>query len=176
MTKDEALKWLNRYNTEEDLYNTGLEERLRSSFKKQGHMTKEQLLQIVEWKFKTMPGREKRERNLLKDIAENDIRLISAAVFGVKEDKLRLKLLSAIPGVGLAMASTVMTFYEPESYGIYDIHSWRGLMRSRESKSAVWSDLEEFWTALRNEAKKFGMSCRDLEKAYFKKDKEEPLE
>ena len=32
MDKNEILKWLDRYNKEEDLYNTGLEKELRIKF------------------------------------------------------------------------------------------------------------------------------------------------
>jgi len=168
MTREELLKWLKRYDTEEDSYNTGLEEHLRVSFKKNTFMTKPELLQIIEWKFATNKHRKIRQLNLLKNIMEEDVRRVSSAVFSIKEDSLRVKVLMTLPSVGLAVASTVLAFYDPKDYGIYDIWSWRGLIRSKEPKGATWKHLEIFWSTLRKEAKVLGTTCRDLEKAYFK--------
>jgi hypothetical protein len=174
MDKNQATEWLRRYELEED-YNNGLEEKLRTQFKKNQSFTKSDLLEIMKWKFETMQGREKRQQNLLKTIKDEDVVHISTAAFRIKDDRLRIAVLMTIPSVGLAIASTVMTFYAPENYGIYDIHSWRGLMCKKEFQSATWKELDAFWTKLRKEAKKLGMTCRDLEKAYFKKDKEAPV-
>jgi len=175
ITAAEARKWLNRYNKEEDLYNTGIKEELRNKFQKERVMTKADLLKIVAWKFETMKGREQRIRNLLKDLADEDVKIISSAVFDLKEDELRFGLLTAIKGIGAALASTVLAFYDPDQYGIYDIHSWRGLMRTKEPEQASLNHVKKFWNVLRTESKRLGLSCRDLEKAYFKKDKEDPL-
>lgn len=89
------------------------------------------------------------------------------------DNKLRIKVLMTIPGIGLAVPSTVMSFYEPKDYGIYDIWSWRGLIGSKEPVNATWKHLDVFWTKLRLESERLGMTCRDLEKAYFKKAKED---
>lgn len=170
MTASEARKWLERYNKEEDLYNTGLEGELRKKFNKNGFMTKDDLLRIVEWKFQIMRGREQRIRNLLKAITDKDVQTISAAAFEVQDDELRFGLLMTIKGIGAAMASTILTFFDPDKYGIYDIHSWRGLMKSKEPKVAAFKDVKKFLTSLRQEVQKCHLSCRDMEKAYFKID------
>ena len=172
MTNKEAKYWLDRYNKEEDLYNTDLEVELRRKFQESRVMTKAELFNIVEWKFSANRHRKIRTKNLLKNINEKDVELISVAVFNMRDDQLRYRLLTAITGIGPAMASTILTFYDPDLYGIYDIHSWRGLMRSKEPKISSFKDVKLFWDYLRKEAREVRMSCRDLEKAYFKKDKE----
>ncbi|MBF0523357.1 MAG: hypothetical protein HQL24_09935 [Candidatus Omnitrophica bacterium] len=175
MNREEAREWLRRYNDEEDLYNTGLEEELRKVFRENRFMTKPEFLKIIKWKFMTMPGREQREKNLIELIPDESIKAISFAAFKIEDDKLRMKLLGCIPGAGLAVASTILTFYDPEKYGIYDIHSWRGVMETKEPENATLNDFEKFLIALRRKAGSLKMSCRDFEKACFKRDKVIPL-
>lgn len=174
MNCDEIKYWLDRYNKEEYQYNTGLEEETRKRFYQNGHMSKSDLLKIIEWKFITMPGREKRLKNLLKNADETLIVYNSHASFESKEDFFRIKSLYKIPGVGPALASTILAFFDPKRYGICDVHSRKSLMKKKQPTRKTYKYLADFLKVLRDEAQDCNMDCRDVEKAYFKKDKEEP--
>ena len=50
MTKKQLLYWKERYDKEEDLYNTGIEEALRKRFQKNKYITKDDL---ADWKVQT---------------------------------------------------------------------------------------------------------------------------
>ena len=43
------------------------------------------------------------------------------------DDRTSLKALCSIKGVGPAVSSVILTFYNPNKYGVFDIHAWREL-------------------------------------------------
>ena len=176
MNKKEIIFWKTRYNKEEDLYNTGLEEELRKKFRKNNQITKSDLIKIVKWKFQGRSlHRQKRTLNHLKVVSDTSIKEISRRAFEASEDKRRLEL-KVIKGVGNALSSVILAFYDPQNYGILDIHAWRGLFDEKEPLD-ISSNPEtaiKFFNKLREISSRTGLSCRDIEKAYFKKDLEIP--
>jgi hypothetical protein len=176
-TKDEILFWKTKYNKEEDLYNRGEEEQLRNIFQKKGFMSKEDFIKILEWKFQgRLIGRQKRMINLLKNCDSKTIEEISKQAFSSKDDLQRITLLSNIPAIKNSLSSVVLTFYDPENYGILDIHSWRELF-GKEPKD-IFSNKKraiEFFRALREISKENNFSCREIEKALFKKNLDEGI-
>jgi hypothetical protein len=175
MNKDELLFWKNKYDKEEDLYNKGDEEELRTKFQKNNFITKEDLIRIVKWKFQgRLKGRQIRTLKLLEGVEESFIEEISKRAFQSKDDETRLKLFSSIKGVGNALSSVILSFYDPQNYGVLDIHAWRGLF-GKEPKD-VFSNPHQaikFFKKLREISFETGLSCRDIEKAIFKKDLDE---
>jgi len=172
MTKGEIVFWRDKYDKEEDLYNKGEEERLRKKFRKNRFITKTDLKTIIKWKFQgRLLGRQKRILNLLTSVEEKFIKEVSKLAFQSSEDETRLKLLSSIKGVGNALSSVILTFYDQQNYGVLDIHAWRGLFGKEppdifsNTKHAI-----KFFTKLREISQKTGLPCRDIEKAIFKKD------
>ena len=178
MDKESIISWRDRYNKEEDLYNKGDEEELRSKFQENQYITKDDLIRIIEWKFQgRLTGRQKRILKILKPVDDEYIIDISKLVFKVSDDEKRVKLLCTINGVGPAVASTILTFYDPENYGVFDIHAWRELF-GKEPKS-LFTDIRnviKFFEYLREIGKKTKLPCRDVEKALFKKNYDESKE
>jgi hypothetical protein len=177
-SKETLLYWLGRYNKEEDLYNTGVEQELRDKFQKNHQMTLEDLKRIVEWKFATLPGRKKRVFNLLRTVDDDYVRKVSELAFETDDDKTRLTLLCSIRGVGNALSSTILAFYDPNRYGVLDIHDYReifGLTLRDDPKDLFTNQkhVHALFQALRKISGETGLCCRDVEKALFKKNYEE---
>lgn len=175
MNKDEILKWKARYDEEEDLYNTGLEKELRAKFQKNKLITKEDLEKIIEWKFQgRLKGRRKRILNLLSPVKDEFIQQVSKLAFQTEEDEVRLSLLSSIRGIGMALSSVILTFYDPKKYGVVDIHDWRELFGKEPADMFTnHKHTLKFFAKLREIAEKTGLTCRVVEKALFKKNLEE---
>lgn len=173
MNKKEIIFWKNRYDEEEDRYTTGLEENLRKKFQKNRFVTKRDLQEIIKWKFQgQLKGRQL--LNLKRLIAFNSavIEKISKLTFEVNSDKLCIKLLTVIDGIGPAIASVVLTFYDPDNYGVLDFHAWNGIFKNSK-KTFTEKDCLKYFNKLREISNKLGLPCRDIEKALFKKDLEE---
>lgn len=174
LRKKDLQYWLDRYNKEEDLYNTGLEGELRSKFQKNRFITKDDLIEIVGWKFQALPGRRKRTFNLLTSVEDKFIQNVSKLAFQTEDDKTRLSLLSSIRGVGNALSSVILVFFDPNRYGVLDIHDWRELF-GKEPQDLFLNHKRaiDFFLKLREIASQTGLCCRDVEKALFKKNLEE---
>lgn len=174
MDKKEVLDWVRRYDEQEDFYNRGDEEELRKKFQKNKVMTKDDLIKIHKWKFQgTLIGRQKRMLNILKNVNTEIIEKLSKEAFNSSNDKDRLILLSKIPSVKNSLSSVILTFYDPQDYGILDIHSWRELFG--EEPRDIFSNKQrvlDFFNELRKISNKLGLSCRQIEKALFKKNLE----
>lgn len=176
MKKQDILYWRDKYIKEEDLYNKGDEEELRVRFQKNRHMTKADLERIVKWKFQgRLKGRQKRILNLLRNVKDNFIIDISKLAFKTYNDEERIKLLTSIRGVGNALASVILTFFDPEKYCILDIHAWREAFKEKEPSNVFSSPKQaiKYFDELRGISKTTGFSCRDIEKAMFKKNLDE---
>lgn len=178
MDKDELIFWNNKYDVEAFIYNTGIEEELKKKFQKNNFMNKSDLVKIVKWKFQgRLLGRQKRTLNLLKNIDDAFIKNVSQSAFRSQDDKNRLELLSSIKGVRNALSSVILSFYDPENYGILDIHSWRGLFGEKEP-SNVFANIKyaiKFFEKLRECSHETGLPCRTIEKAFFMKDLDESM-
>jgi len=183
MTKKEIIFWKNEYDKEEDLYDKGLEGRLGKKFQKNKLFTKSDLIEIVRWKFQSprLLGRRKRVLSFIDRNKESTIREFSKLAFSRnKNDETKLKLLSSpnIKGMGNALASVILAFYNPKNYGVLDIHAWRELFDKKigEEPKDLFSNHEkaiEFFNKLRGISSKTGLYCRDIEKALFKKNLDE---
>jgi len=175
INKEEIIFWKEKYDNEEDSYNKGEEWDLRASFNKNGFMSKEDLVRIMKWKFQgRLKGRQKIMLNLLEDCESSLIEKMSKEAFQSKEDDIRITLLSSLPAVKNSLSSVILTFYDPINYGILDIHSWRELF-GIEPKD-IFSNKKRlliFFNELRKISQKTGLSCRDIEKALFKKNIDE---
>jgi len=68
-------------------------------------------------------------------VAKNDdtrIRKISNTVFNLSSghDSYKVDSFCSLHGVGPALASTILTFYNPRDFGVFDIHVWRELWQT----------------------------------------------
>lgn len=170
MDREEIIFWKGKYDREEDRYVTGTEEELRAKFGENRYATKEDLEKIIRWKFQgRLAGRQRLNLTRLNHVEDWVIKKITALAFEMPTDKLRLKLLMSIDSVGASVASVILTFHNPEDYGVLDFHVWHGLYTT-DKKIFTEQDCLKYFKDLRNLARRVGLPCRDVEKAIFKKD------
>ena len=75
--------------------------------------------------------------------------------------------------VGPAVASTILTFYNPKEYGVFDIHIWRELFGKEPKNLFTTENYLKLLAELRGLANKYGLDTRIVEKAFFKKNIDE---
>jgi len=174
LTKEEILSWCNKYDAEEDQWDPRLETRLGERFRTNKEMTKEDLIQVVRWKFATNKHRLKRVSSLIEEVEDSEIRQLSRSAFKTDDELLRVKNLMKIRGVGNAVASAILTFYDPKNYGVFDIHIYDELFGTTPETrpSGMFADPKfyiKLLEKLRGIAVKHDLDVRVVEKAYFKK-------
>jgi thermostable 8-oxoguanine DNA glycosylase len=148
------------------------EEELGKKIRKDKEIGKETIYEIVRWKFSSLPGRIKRTFNLLEEISDEIIMETTRKALSdnLSEDDKRIKELRKIRGIGISLASVILTFYDPERYCIYDIHVVRELY-GKEPKYMFKNNKYylELLQDLRELGQKTGLEVRTIEKAVFLK-------
>jgi len=106
---------------------------------------------------------------------DEEIRRISNLVFASRSssDSYKVNNLCTLHGVGPALASTILTFYNPKEYGVFDIHVWRELFGREPSFLFTAKNYLKLLTELRKIARRFDLDVRIVEKAFFKKNIDE---
>lgn len=129
------------------------------------HVTKEQLVRIIEWKLAGQPGRAQLNVDRASSVPNGVVEDVSrGALDSAESPKLQLKILNALPGVGYATASVLLAFWNPEEYAIGDRVINEAVLGKDEvvTPSNYRSLLEEL-----HEMKPPGCSLRSLEKALY---------
>jgi len=172
MEKEEILNWSKKYDVDHPWW-TKTEKELGDKLRKTKELTKDDLVQVVEWKFKELLGRKKRILGLVAKNNDTEIRRISSHIFGLssKDDSYKVNSLCILHGVGPAVASTILTFYNPKEYGVFDIHIWRELFGGEPEFTT--ENYLKLLSKLRSIANKHSLDVRTVEKAFFKKNIDE---
>ena len=184
---DDLLHYLSRFSS---AIGEKILEEVGGEIRRKGYLTYDQLLIISDWKagHRNRRNVRKNENQKVVEITEN------ALNFG--DDKSRIKTLCwpNLNGVRVPVASTILTFYDPERYGVIDQHTSRSLYRNRgvledvcgssrffEKKKLTGftvSDYLEYLRIIRKVAKILSKSigrhftAREIEKTLWQEDKE----
>ena len=143
------------------------ERRLKARLRRRRHrgalyLTRRELCWLGEWKTPRIRPR----------IARNTaagVRGVTGAAFLARDERLRVCLLTALPGVGLAVASVVLHFADPGRYPVYDVRvrtalARLGLRRRFPPTPAGWV---AYAGCLRRLARRHRVSLRTLDKALW---------
>jgi len=166
--KKKILWWNRKYDEDHPWWNQ-IEKDLGEKIRKNKELTKDDLLQMVEWKFKTFEGRMKKVKKLVEKNSEDEIKRRSREVFQSASDSFKLDNLTRLYGVGPALASTILTFYDPKQYGVFDIHVWREIFGKEPSNLFTTKNYLKLLKKLRKLSDRHNLQVRIVEKALFKK-------
>ena len=159
-------KYIKYYFLEDYLLNE-----VRNNFQKRGYLTPEEFFAIVIWK------RNASKTNIRKGVVKSKrtIRAITSRVFQARpEEKLNALLSSKIPGIGIAIASAILTILYPDDFTIADYHAsasikdlGKNIKGDPRTKVAVYNDYLNICKKL---APKHSLSLRDFDRALWAKD------
>ena len=126
------------------------------------YLTRRELIWIGEWKTP-------RIRPWIARNTEAGVRGVTRVAFETRDETRRLRVLLALPGVGLAVASVVLHFAEPARYPVYDVRVRAALRRLgvRRRVSATPSGWTTYVECLRRLARRRRVSLRTLDKALW---------
>lgn len=138
------------------------------------HLTRSELLEVARWKLEGQYGRAERH---LGRLTAPMVRTVMAAAFAIDgpdddlETELRASLLTLLPGVGLPIASAVLTLVEPNRYAVIDFRAWRALFGSDRASFGI-ADYRRFMAALRTQAVIEGTTPRAVELRLWYEDRD----
>ena len=150
---------------EEDPGTAELMERL-SEVRKRGYFTRPDLIEICHWKSP------RAIRYIYRNRAER-VQKIAAAAFATRSEQRKLSLLTSLHGIGVPMASAILTITNPRRYGVIDIRAWQLLYTMQavhtnaKGMGFSYKQWDNFLNILRYYAKKYRVSARDIERTFF---------
>ena len=132
-------------------------------------LTKDDLLAMIRWKFDCDGRIRANELRHANNVDEKLLEKVSNRVFNldVNQDVERIELLRGFKGIGVAVASVVLTFFDPKNYCVFDFHVYQELFGMRPKYTTY--EYVRLLSKLREEAGICNLSTRDVEKAYFRK-------
>jgi hypothetical protein len=101
------------------------------------------------------------------------IRAVSHAVLATRSEQRRMELLTGLHGVGIPIASAILTLIDPRRYGVLDIRAWqllfalRSVTANRRGQGFTIAQWEEYLAALRHHARRLEVSARTVEYTLF---------
>lgn len=169
--KKEILRWSKKYDKDQGWW-VQIENELGAKFRKEKVLTRDDLIQIVEWKFKD--SSEDKKKRIIDAVSKNDetlIERISSQIFSIPsdEDAYRVNSLTMLNGVSPVLASIILTFFDPKRYGIFDINVWRALLGNEPPNLFTAQNYLKLLAAIRKTATKNNLDARTVEKAFYKK-------
>ncbi len=133
---------------------------------KRGHMTRNDLVAVAEWKW-----RGGRTRQLCGQNTEAEVEEITAVSFAASSERLRIGTLLALRGVQWPMASVILHFAFPGRYPILDVRAMNTVGGSTLYTFERWLEYLELCRAT---AEIHGITMRTLDKALWAFDKGSP--
>lgn len=97
-----------------------VENQLTNLLTKQNYLTTSDVADSLEWKLEGQGGRFERYKKKLESVPPEYVELVTEAAFMLDERRQQMKTLNAIPGVGYATATVLMSFNNPADYAVGD--------------------------------------------------------
>ena len=135
-----------------------------ANFRNKTFLTKSELLRIAKWKLRRVwfpKHRKEIESNPDSIIEKTTQRAIKEA-----DDKKRIEILTALNGIGIPVASSVLTVLYPKEYAVFDINGWYALY-DEEKKSFSLEDFIRYTQDVRGICKNQDLTAREVDKGIF---------
>ncbi len=133
---------------------------VRPEAQRQGHITREQLLQICYWKTPRAAG--KAEPN-----DDAFVREVTRIAFGTTQERVRIQILTMLAGVGWPTASAILHYTISEDYPILDVRALWSLEMERTTANYTFPLWDAYIKECRRIASNAGVSVRTLDKALW---------
>lgn len=131
-----------------------------------GCFTRGEFVRMCRWKSP-------RAQHLWRRNAATRIGAVSRAVLATRSERRRMELLTSLRGVGIPIASAILTLVDPRRYGVLDIRAWqllfavRSVATNRRGQGFTIIQWEEYLSALRHHARRLGVTARAVEYTLF---------
>jgi hypothetical protein len=168
--RDEIVRWSSLYDEKRSLPDLQIEDDVGSRLRETRELSKADLVKMVNWKFESLPGRKRLMLARVGSVGQERISETFRRALDADCEKTTISELLGLPGIGPAMASVILTFYDPSKYAVLDIHAWRELF-GREPQSLFQGPkcLLKFLKKVRVISGMHGLDARTVEKALFQR-------
>lgn len=155
-----AARYSSELNSRDRRLTKIITEEVFPAYEQQGFLTKDQFVQVCEWKSpRAKPRFESNDADLIREV--------SALARTTKSERLRIQVWTLLDGVKWPTASVFVHFAFPDQYPILDVRAlWSlGVERTAQYNFSFWSNYTDACRAL---AKKAEVTMRELDQALWK--------
>lgn len=156
-TKKNLNFYIKSYDVEKELYKRG------KKWRKKGYLKKKQFMEICLWKSRRAKKRyDSNDATLVKKITQE--------AFAESDEKKKIEKLTELKGVRIPVASAILSVTDRDNnYPIIDV---RCVCALEDLGEIDWVDItvenwERYLTKIRNLAKQYGKTAREIEKGLF---------
>jgi hypothetical protein len=131
-----------------------------------GTFTRAEFARMCRWKSP-------RAQHLWRANSASRIRAVSRAMLATRSERRRMELLTSLRGVGVPIASAILTLLDPRRYGVLDIRCWqllfatRSVASNRRGQAFTLAQWLEYLGALRLYARRLNVPARTIEYTLF---------
>jgi len=154
--------YIKEYELEKQLFGE-----ISGSFRKNKILSEEEFFKIIIWKSNWSKGR------VLTGIRKSgkSVNQIMREVYNAKTPEEKVKTLIKIKGIGLPIASAILTVCYPEEFTVLDSRVWDILFKDKKVKNKTLpntiSGYLDYVNICKNYAKELNLSLRDFDKAMW---------
>jgi thermostable 8-oxoguanine DNA glycosylase len=121
-------------------------ERLKAEFARLRHtrqplyLTRSEFEKILKWKLDRQLGRQRKIRAVNTEEVISAVTCLAFTITHedkVYESELRIKLLCALRGVGIPVASAILAIVFPEEYAVIDVKVWHQLFNENRTAFSI---------------------------------------
>lgn len=163
---NELAPLLKRYLSRQEEPGTRKLIRRLSLVKRRGYLKKSELIEVCRWKSARAIRR-------VQANSENRVTGVTRGVFNTRIERRKISLLTSLSGVGLPMASSILTLTDPKNYGVIDIRAWQllykmGIVKTNpRGTNFNFNEWYRYLKIIRYFARKFKVKARDIERTLF---------
>jgi hypothetical protein len=132
-----------------------------------GWFSRAEFLEMCRWKSPRALGHCRRNSSAR-------IRDVSFAVLATRSERARIELLTRLHGVGVPMASAILTLIDPQRYGVLDIRVWQLLFKIKSvetnprGRGFTVDHWDDYLARLRAHARALRVPVRAVEYTLFR--------
>jgi hypothetical protein len=137
------------------------------------YLTRAELEPILRWKLRSQYGRGSKYRDYITDSLA---RQVTRAAFSFTADNkdveltVRTRLLAALPGVGVPVASAILALTQPDEYCVVDFRGWRALF-GEEKRHFSTRDYRRYRSTIARLAGSLGWSIQETDAVVWELDR-----
>lgn len=142
-----------------------LRQLVQHEFQMHGHLSIGTFEAVLDWKLRKQRKRTEKHRN---GITADLIRQITLCFAQAKhedektEREIKLNVLCALPGVGLGVASAILTLAYPEEYAIIDFRVWK-LLYGVDKRTFTIGDYRKYLQDVRKIASELDCDAQEVD-------------
>ncbi|MDD3792165.1 MAG: hypothetical protein PHY74_03430 [Candidatus Bathyarchaeota archaeon] len=174
MDKADYLKWSRKYDKAFS-WQAQRERELGAKLRRAKTVTRDDLVSIVEWKFKEETEKKDRLIELIMRNDEERVTRVTSQMLALPhvDDSYRINCLMSLEGISPVLASVVLALFDPHNYGTFDSSVWKRLLGNAPPGLYTPQNYIKLLAALRKTAAKHNLDARTIDKALCKKSLDE---